>query len=243
MSDSDQLEQHNLGHFGFSAVKIDDLGATEYTLVTIVCDRSYSTSGFQQDMERVLKEVIKACAHSPRADNLLVRVIVFDDQHVETHGFKLLEGINPDDYDGSLAPQGATALFDATLDAIEGTQNYAEQLAGQDFDCNGILFVITDGCDNRSTNGLNQIKSALQTVVRQEDLESLVSLLIGVNVNDQIVSRELQKFNQESGFTDYIELDNADKKTLAKLANFVSQSISSQSQALGTGGPSQSIKF
>ncbi|GAH21713.1 unnamed protein product, partial [marine sediment metagenome] len=31
--------------------------------------------------------------------------------------------------------------------------------------------------------------------------------------------------------------------TLSKLAKFVSRSISAQSQALGTGGPSQALQF
>ena len=37
--------------------------------------------------------------------------------------------------------------------------------------------------------------------------------------------------------------DKADAKTLARLAEFVSQSISAQSQALGTGGGSQQLVF
>ena len=34
------------GQYGFSATRLDDLGATEYTLVTIICDASPSVSGF-----------------------------------------------------------------------------------------------------------------------------------------------------------------------------------------------------
>jgi hypothetical protein len=50
-------------------------------------------------------------------------------------------------------------------------------------------------------------------------------------------------FHQEAGFTQYVELDNADTKTLARLAEIVSRSISAQSQALGTGGASQPLVF
>ena len=39
----------------------------------------------------------------------------------------------------------------------------------------------------------------------------------------------------------HIDVGDATPRKLAKLAAFVSQSISSQSQALGTGGPSQNI--
>jgi len=65
---------------------------------------------------------------------------------------------------------------------------------------------------------------------------------VGVGV-DSGTSQELENFKNEVGFTQYIELKNADAKTLAKLAKFVSSSISSQSSALGTGGPSQSLNF
>jgi hypothetical protein len=64
-----------------------------------------------------------------------------------------------------------------------------------------------------------------------------------VNVNDVSVSRYLKSFHVDAGFTQYVELDNADTKTHARLAEFVSQSISAQSQALGTGGASQPLVF
>lgn len=240
---SEPLEQHKIGHFGFSAVHVDNLAASGYTLVSIVCDRSGSTSGFQQEMESALKEVIKACQSSPRADNLLMRVITFDNKHTEFHGFKMLESINLGDYDNSLSPGGSTALFDAMIDSIEATNHYAEQLAQQDFDVNAIVFFITDGDDNASTYGINQIKDALNKAVRSEALESMVTVLLGVNVNDSHFHARLESVHKDCGLTQFEILENANSKTLAKLANFVSQSISSQSQALGSGGPSKSISF
>ncbi len=61
-----------------------------------------------------------------------------------------------------------------------------------------------------------------------------------VNINDAYISQRLQEFNKLVGFTQSLELDKADARTLAKLAEFVSKSISAQSQSLGKGGPSQS---
>mgnify|MGYP002622060811 FL=1 len=116
-------------------------------------------------------------------------------------------------------------------------------MTDQDFDVNGIVFVITDGEDNISKTTANQVKAALEQAVKGENLESMVSVLIGVNVQDPYVAAALNDFNNTAGFTQYVELDNANKNTLAKLAQFVSKSISSQSQALGSGGPSQSIVF
>jgi len=232
--------KHAAGHFGFSATNIDDLGASEYTLVTIAADRSGSTSGFQKDMENCLKEIAKACQQSPRAENLMLRLVTFDSTHVESHGFKLLQDCNLNDYDATLAPGGATALYDASIDAVEATSNYGQSLMDQDYLANGIVIVMTDGWENSSKlNDVAYVKKALETAVRDETLESLVSILIGVNAAQ--AGQGLQDYANDAGFTQYVELKDASKSTLAKLAQFVSQSISSQSQALGSGGPSAPV--
>jgi hypothetical protein len=240
---SQNLQQQQAGNFQFSGTRIEDLGATEYTLVTVVGDRSGSTSAFKQDMENALKEIVDACQKSPRADNLMLRLVTFDDYEKEEHGFKLLADIRKDDYNDVMTPGGMTALYDASCNGIEATNTYGRQLLEQDFSVNGIVFVITDGGDNRSKNGINQVKKALENAVSGENLESLVSILIGVNVQDPGLSKMLQDYHQQAGFTQYVELKDATKNTLAKLAQFVSKSVSSQSQALGSGGPSQSINF
>jgi len=161
----------------------------------------------------------------------------------ELHGFKLLENCHLADYGGALKSGGTTALYDATENAVASTTNYAQKLAAGDFSANAIVFVITDGADNASKTSAKQVQAALARAIRSEALESIVSVLIGVNVNDMQVSRYLRQFQVDAGFTQYVELDNADAKTLARLAEFVSQSISAQSQALGTGGGSQPLVF
>jgi hypothetical protein len=141
---SENLQKQNAGHFGFSHTKIDDLaanGASGYTLVTIVADHSGSTLGFQLPMEAALKEVIGACQKSQRADNLLVRLVTFNSQVTEVHGFRLLSSIILNDYDGVLSPNGLTALYDASTNAIEASNNYGKQLLEQDYDVNGIVVV------------------------------------------------------------------------------------------------------
>lgn len=240
-----RLDHINLpnSHYGYSATRLEELGATEYTIATIVADVSGSTSAFTFHMESAITRIVQACKFSPRADNLLLRLIAFHDSLSEIHGFKLLENCHLADYGGCLSPGGSTALYDATQNAVASTTNYAQKLAAGDFAANAILFVITDGMDNVSKTSASLVKAAFAEAIRSEALESIVSVLIGVNVNDAEVSRYLRKFHVEGGFTQYVELDNADAKTLARLAEFVSKSISSQSQALGTGGASQPLVF
>jgi len=238
------MEQHSIpgGHYGFSAVGLDELGASEYTLVTIAVDVSGSVSSFKNDMEKSLKEVIKACTKSPRADNLLIRLTTFSDDVQEIHGFKLLAQINERDYDDCLKIRSLTALYDASDNAIAAATTYAKQLIGHDYTINAIVVVLTDGCDNTSKLNVSGVKKALKNAVKTEDFESIVSILIGVGVDqDDDVKTALNKFEKEVGFTQFVKTDDATAKTLAKLAAFISQSISSQSQALGTGQASQPL--
>jgi uncharacterized protein YegL len=238
----DQITLPN-SHYGYSATRLDDLGATEYTVVTIACDVSGSTAAFTFDMESAITKIVQACKFSPRADNLLLRLVAFDDTLSELHGFKLLENCHLADYGGILRSGGSTALYDATENAVASTINYGQKLSAGDFSANAILFVITDGMDNASKQSARSVKGALTRAVTSEALEAVVSILIGVNVQNPEVSRYLRQFHLDGGFTQYVELNKADAKTLARLAEFVSQSISAQSQALGTGGPSQSLVF
>ena len=232
----------NVSPYGFSAASIDELGATEYTLVSICQDASGSVSAYDKEMEKCIKEIVSACMKSPRADNLMLRLQTFDSSLREVHGFKPLGDCNADDYDGCLNPGGLTALYDAAENATEAIGVYGKDLADNDYDVNAILVVITDGGENNSTNTLNQVKKAIAKINKDEHLESLVTILVGVNV-DAGLNKELEDFKNEVGFTQYIGLGDADSKTLAKLAKFVSSSISSQSSALGTGGPSKSLTF
>ncbi len=238
----DQVTLPN-SHYGYSATRLEELGATEYTVVTVACDVSGSTADFIFDMEAAVTRVVEACKSSPRADNLLLRLVAFDDTLSEVHGFKLLENCNLADYGGVLRAGGSTALYDAAENAVASTVAYGRRLLAGDFSANAILFVITDGMDNASRLPAGKVKEALARAVRSEALESVVSVLIGVNVQDAQVSRALRQFQGDAGFTQYVELDKADAQTLARLAEFVSRSVGAQSQALGTGWSSQSLVF
>jgi len=243
--DTMETQQTFTGHFGFSATRIEHLGAAEYTLVSIAVDRSGSTESFRGEMIKTMKEIVKSCAHSPRSNNLLLRVTTFSDDLEEFHGFKPLSACKLEDYNTLFIGAGSmTALYDATRDAGESLLTYGEKLYRADFSINGILFVITDGLENASKyRFIDDVKQAIRLPVTKETLESLTTILIGVNITSPEVSAALNKFQTGANFTQYVEIGNATKSALAKLAQFVSRSISSQSQSLGTGGPSTPLTF
>ena len=223
--------------FAYSMTRIADLEASEYTQVEIVSDVSPSVEPWKKEMEDQLKVILESCAASPRAQNLLMRHTMFASSVRENHGWKMLSNIVADDYDNCLKISGSTALFDGTLEAVEVMRDSGAKLKASKFTVNGIIFVITDGVDNASHHTPSQIKAALDDIRQKESLESLVTILIGVG--DDAAS--LGYFQKEAGITHFIAMKDASKSSLAKLAAFISKSISDQSQALGTGGPSKQL--
>lgn len=244
MGDTSAMEISTVGGaqaFKFSAIRIANLGATEYTLVTVAVDVTGSTEPFSDELRKCLVAAVESCKKSPRANNLLLRVILFSsslkDGIEEIHGFKPLSEINPTQYP-QFNPHGTTPLFDAAYSAVGATNAYAKQLMQQDYLANGIVFVITDGDDNVSSMTVGMIKKEVDRGMQSEDIESLIGVVIGINVGS--CTDMLQRFAVGTGMK-YLDAGDATKGKLAKLAEFVSQSVSSQSQSLGTGGPSQNI--
>jgi len=243
LKDENMEELNTASNYKFSAVKVDELGATEYTLVTVAQDVSGSVASYNREMEQCLKTILEACQKSPRAENLMLRLAIFDDQVNEVHGFKPLETIDASDYDNVLGPGGMTALFDAVQSGVEATQNYGEVLSGQDFSVNAIVFIVTDGMDNSSRATANSVKKSVENAIKSEHLEGITVVLVGVGTGDKMVDQYLQDFQKDANITQYVPIGDATKGKLAKLANFVSQSISSTSQALANGTSSALLTF
>ena len=228
--------------FSFSATRVGDLGASEYTLVGVAADCSSSVTPFAAEIEACIKEVVRACRRSPRADRLMLRLVTFDSKLREVHGFRPLTECPEGAYDGAIRCEGTTALHDAAISLVESVGAYGKTLEGAGLDVNAIVFVITDGADNASQHDAKALARALAEVRRAEHVESLVSVLVGVNVADAQLDGYLKALARDAGFTQYLPLADADAATLARLARFVARSIAVQSLALGS-GTSQTIGF
>jgi hypothetical protein len=235
------MDVYNAKGIAFSGVRPTELGATDYTLVTIVRDKSGSVDAFRDALVKSTREAVKACGLSPRASNLLIRSVDFNDNVEEVHGFKELRQINADkEYD--MRCYGSTALHDAVINGVKATQGYAKTLFDNDFGVNAIIFIETDGEENASNAvKAESVKDAIDELMQSEVVESCLIILIGVNAGR--CSKYLKNFQTKVGINEYIDVTDFDYKKGAKLAKFVSKSISSQSQALGTGGPSQILTF
>ena len=246
-TDMEELQVSGPGSFVFSAVRPENLGAVEYTLVVVICDVSGSVDEFADEMLKTVRKIVEACRKSERSENLMLRFVTFNSQVEEVHGFKELFSIDENDY-SPLNPGGVTALYDAAFSGIGSVLTYAETLMNQDFDVNGAVYIITDGADNDSSLSPSDIKKLTDEAKMGEKIESLVTVLVGLKdpgiTGDQWakqVSVLLDEFHKKAGLTQYVPVGDASPQRLAKLAEFVSRSISSQSNALGSGGPSQPL--
>ena len=231
-------------NFGFTGLQIGDPNMSmEQTLYTLAVDESGSTVPFRSEMELAIQEVVKSLSNSPRADQLMYRHLQFATNIREVHGFKPLKDCNVGDYKNVFGSAGSTHLYDVIIEQAKATEIYSNNLAKEKYLANAINVVITDGCDYDSIHGVNDAKNAVQKLITGESLESVINILIGVNIQDPYVAQKLDDLHKEIGFDQFIEIKDASQKSLARLANFLSNSVSSQSQALGTGGASQSLTF
>lgn len=240
---SDSLDEHTFGqnNYQYTAATIDDLTAPEYTLVQLIVDESGSTFSFRPELTDCIRNIVMACRQSPRADYLLLRIVAFSTKDREVHGYKLLDTCDLASYTNIFTQNGSTLLFDSVVKGVQSLGDYARQLRGSEYGVNGIVIVLTDGEDTHSSTNAKDVGAALVDCIAKEALESLVSILVGVNTATPHMAKYLKDFADDAKFTRYVNLENADSDTMAKLADFVSKSISSQSQAIGSGGPSQAI--
>jgi hypothetical protein len=245
MNDDSDVEKYNTigSGFQFSAISADDMGASEYTLVAIAADKSSSVYDFARDIEGCLITSLQGCMSSPRVDNLLVRLLTFNSSLDEVHGYKHLADCPIANYHGIIQPSGCTSLFDACISSIDSLATLGKQMLKDKYSANGLSVIITDGMDVGSTQTLKAVAEAIERSRRSECLESIMNILIGINVQNQDVSKALNTLKTEARFDQYIEAQDASPKTFARVAGFISKSISSQCQALTTGQVSLPVTF
>lgn len=228
----DQMTQGAVQGFAFSGARPERLGASEYTLATIVVDVTGSVSGFEQDLRACALSAIDACRKNPRSENMLVRLVAFNETPKEIFGFMPLSDID----DAMVAlptPCGGTALIDAIYAGASAANAYGKQLADQDYLVNAVCFVITDGDDTSSRMSAQMARAEIHAGAKAEYLDSSQIALIGVNAKSY--AGKLGALATELGLSGFIDAGSADAASLAKLARFISRSVSSVSQSLGSG--------
>lgn len=251
LDDEEVIQVPGAGTFTFSGKKIDKLGALQYTVVTIAVDVSGSVSAFADELLECVKNIVQACQKNQRAEFIVIRLITFGSTINEIHGFRELADINLDDYE-EFVPAGMTLLFDGSYDAIGSVCEYARMMSAKDYDVNGAVYIITDGDENppsgyRTIASPNMMKQLVDKAIQGEEIESLITVLVGLHDPHSTWASNIQdylsKFQADANFTKFIDVGDASPENLAKLADWVSDSVSSQSSKVGSNQPSQVLDF
>lgn len=245
INDMHSMEDFNTSSFSFSGISVDVLYANEYTLVTLILDMSSSVHSYFNELQNMIKTTIETLRdpRAPFAENILLRLVTFNNDVYEEHGFVPITSIDINAYSSIQSPRGITGLYDACINAAEATKAYGLNLTKQDFEVNAINIVVTDGGDNCSLNYGSDVKKLTNDLTKEEAVESIRSILVGVNTRDNSIKNILSKFHTEGGFDQYIDIEDATPSAMAKLSGFVSQSISMQVQANGSGTASKAVEL
>ena len=201
-------------NFHFSGVRPEKLQATEYTLVTIVIDETGSVAKFADLLLDMVKTIIKSCQKNARAENVLVRLVAFNRNVREVHGFIALPDIKTDDYQ-PFQPTGLTALYDATYSAIGSMLTYGKSLYDLDMEVNGVGFIVTDGDNNTGSMGTTSIADCMEEAMRMEKIKGITTVLIGIKdpslpkSEAERIAAALKKFKDEAKLTEYIDAGDA----------------------------------
>lgn len=228
----------------FSAVRPEKLKSNEQTLVTIVVDETGSVGPFASDLLNMLQTVIESCQSSPHVDSLVIRVLAFNSSYGvrEIHGFKQLHDVSTSDYK-PFRPNASTPLFDAAANAVGATVAYGEQLQQQGLTVNALVVLITDGEDNASFADARDVALEVQTARQKEKLDSILTLLIGINAQEKRIKDLLKIFQEKANIDAYIDAGEATPHRLAQLAKFIADSVNQQSTVLGSGQASTVLPF
>ena len=162
-----RIHQYGVKRFGMN--QADKYFNSFFDCFELIADRPFTFKSVDY-----IKPRYRSCVCG--VDTIYYRI---NNNVIEIHGFVELSGINIDDY-GPLQPTGMTALFDASYDAIGATLEYSKRLIDQDFDCNGAVYIITDGDDNASSMTPSSIKELTRKAMNQEEIESMITILVGV---------------------------------------------------------------
>jgi len=187
-------------------------------------------------MEHLAQGIVKSCKQLADAHNVLLRVTTFGTYLNEIQGFTLLPQCNPANYQGAFSCMGMTALNDAALDAVQATAAFGRYLHNRHRVANGVVVLVTDGCDNHSTFWPQQVRDALAVAVERGYLESITSILVGVLDKDsgayQEMSDSLRRLANQSGFTHYVEWDELNFADLLSLSHFIYDQVFSAHRSL-----------
>jgi len=206
-------------NLSFNNFNPEDIQVDDTVNAVFVVDVSPSVSGYIHELNHALNEFAVTMQQSHIADRLLVSVIEFNENVKVKSGFQPINQV----HDFQFKPYGGgTALYDATLMGLKLATDYRNNLEASGVTTKTLLFIITDGEDNRSKNQANVVNKMLNQILGNErNAFSFVTVLFGVGD-----SASFSRAKLEMGIQHLAQV-GATGTEIKKMIGFISRSISS----------------
>lgn len=243
--------QTNAG-FGFSMTGTKKLNEMTYTLALILLDTTGSVSGEESEIKRMLEQIVADGKSAGWGKRVLLAAYEFNTivGVREIFGFDLplaldLSNIN-------IRTNGATNLIDAIGVCLDILEQAGTTMVSADYIINLLLPCVTDGEDNASSMSAAELRTKSERLRKHEKFDSLKTILIGLRTaqraqdsrySGKTVEEVLRQLAQDANFDQYESAAQVKDGTYGRIGGFISQSVSSASQSLGSGSPSQNVSF
>lgn len=213
--------QLDFANFDPEAVETD-----ETINAVFVVDTSYSVLSYVNELNFAFNDFTESMQKSHIADKLFVSVIEFDANVRVKHGFKPIASVKNQDFSKNLG--GWTSLYDGVLTGLNNALDYRRNLENSGVDTKTLLFVITDGGDNKSKNPPYTVKRLIDKMEEDErSAFSFTSVLFGVGDEHGF------KRAQEDMGIQHLARVGTSGDDIKQMIGFISQSIS----AVSSGAP------
>lgn len=210
---------------GCVGIPVDDLDASEATIVDLVLDASSSMGPHGQTVIDSVNTLIKALQGSKAAASILVSIWTFNERPNLVHGFLPVKQVPPVT-SREYHPSGTTALYDTLLATMTGLVSYGTDLVNNGVPNKRILCVFSDGADVGSKRKAFEVRTATDALLQQE---AYTFVYVGFGSTDLTVIAD------EVGFKEKITAA-ATESEIRRVFHQVSQSIIRASQGVQAGG-------
>lgn len=216
----------NFGHFDPEAVQTD-----ETINLVFVVDVSTSIYPAVDELNKGFTEFVERMKNSHLAENIFMSITLFSTRVLtkESIGFQPIKNFNSLDFSPFI--NGTTALYDATLYALENALEYRKNLENSGVTAKTILFVMTDGEDNESApSSPGKVTALIKDLLKEErNFGNFDSILFGINKDMESYFTEATK---KMNINHCVTLDNT-ASDIRKMIACVSASVSSMSAGQG----------
>jgi len=215
MDDLDAID-FNLSFNNFDP---NDIQVEETINAVFVVDVSPSIESYVKDLNHAFNDFTETMQKSHVADQLLVSIIEFCEDVEVISGFQPIRQIPKMKF----VPKGnGTSLYDAFDKGLSLALTYRQNLEASGVNAKTLIFTITDGGDNSSSQRADVIQKKLKDILSNEkNAFSFTTVLFGVGD-----AAQFEQAQQALGIQHLAKVGTSGAE-IRKMISFISQSIAS----------------